>query len=136
MFAVAQRIIICVCPIPRNIKEVKYMDCLFCKIAAGEIPSRKVYEDERLLAFYDIDPKAPVHVVIIPKEHIGSANEIDGKNSSVVAAVFELIPKLAVQLGLTNGYRVVNNCGADGGQSVQHLHFHLLGGRQLAWPPG
>lgn len=112
------------------------MDCLFCKIAAGEIPCNKIYEDGRVLAFYDIDPKAPVHFLVIPKTHIPSADFITPENSAVVAHVFEVIARLAKELKLENGYRVVNNCGEDGGQSVQHLHFHILGGRPLAWPPG
>lgn len=112
------------------------MDCLFCKIAAGEIPAKKLYEDDRVLAFYDIDPKAPVHFLVIPKTHIGSVNEIDAQNSAIVAHVFEVIAQLAKTLPMQNGYRVVTNIGEDGGQSVGHLHFHVLGGRSLAWPPG
>lgn len=109
------------------------MDCLFCKIAAGEIPSTKVYEDETVYAFRDINPQAPVHVVIIPKAHIASsAEEITAENSGTVAKLFEAIPKIAKAAGLTNGYRIVNNCGADACQSVRHIHFHLLGGKQLA----
>ena len=112
------------------------MDCLFCKIRAGEIPSTKVYEDEFVYAFRDIDPKAPFHAVVIPKEHIGSAAEINADNSAVVAHIFEAIARVARRDGLTGGYRVVTNCGEDAGQSVPHLHFHLLAGRVLAWPPG
>lgn len=112
------------------------MDCLFCKIAAGEIPSKKIYEDDRVLAFYDIDPKAPTHFLVIPKEHIGSAMELDEKNAEIVAHCFLVIRKLASELKLDKGFRVVNNCGEDGGQTVGHLHFHVLGGRSLAWPPG
>lgn len=112
------------------------MDCLFCKIIAGEIPSQKVYEDDRVYAFADIDPQAPVHVLLVPKVHIASTDEITEANSSLAAHIFQVVPRLAARLGLTNGYRVVANCGADGQQSVAHLHFHLLGGRQLAWPPG
>ena len=107
------------------------MDCLFCKIAAGEIPSTKVYEDERILAFRDIAPMAPTHILVIPKAHIGSAAEVTAENSSVVAHIFAVIPQIAEAEGLTGGYRVVSNCGPDAGQSVQHLHFHILGGRQL-----
>ena len=110
-------------------------DCIFCKIATGEIPSTKVYEDGSVLAFRDLDPQAPTHVLIIPKRHIGSAAEITPENSSLVAHIFEVAAKLAADLGLTNGFRIVNNCGADGMQSVQHLHFHLLGGKQMGWPP-
>ena len=109
------------------------MDCLFCKIAAGEIPSTKVYEDETVYAFRDINPQAPVHVVIIPKKHVASsADEITAANSGTIAALFEAIPKVAKAAGLTGGYRIVNNCGPDACQSVQHIHFHLLGGKQLA----
>ena len=111
-------------------------DCIFCKIIAGEIPSKKIYEDEQIFAFYDIDAKAPVHFLIIPKEHIASMDEINASNSAVVARVFEVAAKLAKQLGLKNGYRLVCNCGEEGGQTVKHLHFHLLAGRMLAWPPG
>lgn len=112
------------------------MDCLFCKIAAGEIPSNKVYEDERVLAFYDIDPKAPVHFLVIPKEHIGSAADITAENSGIVAHVYEVIAKLAKELKLEKGFRVVTNCGEEGGQTVGHLHFHILAGRNCGWPPG
>ena len=107
------------------------MDCLFCKIAAGEIPSTKVYEDETILAFRDIAPMAPTHILVIPKGHIGSVAEITPENSAVVAHIFAAIPKIAEAEGLVNGYRVVSNCGADAGQTVRHLHFHILGGRQL-----
>jgi len=107
------------------------MDCLFCKIAAGEIPSTKVYEDETVLAFRDIAPMAPTHILVIPKSHIGSVAELTPENSGVVAHIFATIPKIARAEGLTNGYRVVSNCGPDAGQTVQHLHFHILGGRQL-----
>lgn len=107
------------------------MDCLFCKIIAGEIPSAKVYEDEHVYAFRDINPQAPVHVLIVPKEHIAAADEITAANSTAVAAVFAAIPKIAAAEGLSNGYRVITNVGEDGCQSVRHLHFHLLGGRKL-----
>ena len=106
-------------------------DCIFCKIIAGEIPSSKVYEDERVYAFRDINPMAPVHVLIVPKTHVSSADEITDKNSTLVAAIFEAIPKIAAAEGLSNGYRVITNCGEDGCQSVKHLHFHLLGGKKL-----
>lgn len=112
------------------------MDCLFCKIAAGEIPSKKVFEDDTVYAFYDISPVAPVHVLIIPKSHIKSAAEINADNSAVVAHCFEIAAKLAEQLGLSEGFRIVTNCGDSAGQSVKHLHFHLLGGRDFTWPPG
>ncbi|HIS68644.1 MAG TPA: histidine triad nucleotide-binding protein [Candidatus Gallacutalibacter stercoravium] len=111
-------------------------DCVFCKISAGEIPSKKVYEDDKVLAFYDLDPQAPVHVLIIPKEHIASADELTEENSGVVSHIFLVAARLAKELGLKNGYRIVNNCGEDGGQTVKHLHFHLLGGRSMKWPPG
>ena len=110
-------------------------DCIFCKIAAGEIPSDKVYEDDCVLGFADLDPQAPVHVLLIPKEHIASAQEITPENSGVVARIFEAAATLSKELGLTNGFRIVNNCGKDGMQSVQHLHFHLLGKRTMGWPP-
>lgn len=112
------------------------MDCIFCKIANGEISSKKVYEDEQVCAFYDLDPQAPVHVLIIPKEHISSVMELNDENAVVVSHVFLTAKKLAEKLGLENGFRIVSNCGEDGGQSVQHLHFHLLGGRSMKWPPG
>lgn len=112
------------------------MDCIFCKIAAGEIPAKKVYEDELVLAFLDLDPQAPTHILLIPKTHIASAAELTAENSSVVARIFEVAAKLAKEQNLESGFRVVTNCGEDGGQSVNHLHFHLLGGRKLHWPPG
>ena len=108
------------------------MDCLFCKIIAGEIPSSKVYEDEKVFAFRDINPQAPTHVLIVPKTHVPCADEITPENASLVAAVFEAVPKIAAAEGLTNGYRVINNCGEDGCQSVKHIHFHLLGGKKLS----
>ena len=106
--------------------------CLFCMIAAGEIPSSKVYEDELCLAFNDIDPQAPVHFLVIPKEHIPSVSAINNENSNLVAHIFEVIPQIAAAEGLVNGYRVVSNCGDDGCQSVHHLHFHILGGKKLS----
>lgn len=112
------------------------MDCIFCKIAKGEIPSNKAYEDDRVLAFYDLDPQAPTHILIIPKEHIESAACITPENSSIVAHIFEVAAQLAKEQGLKDGFRIVNNCGTDGGQTVMHLHFHLLGGRSMKWPPG
>ena len=108
------------------------MDCLFCKIVAGDIPSTKVYEDETVLAFRDIAPMAPTHILVIPKTHIGSVAEITAENSAVVAHVFEVIPQIAAAEGLENGYRVVSNCGEDAGQTVKHLHFHILGGKKLS----
>ena len=108
------------------------MDCIFCKIAEGVIPSKKVYEDELCLAFYDIAPQAPVHVLVIPKTHIASADEISAENSALVAHIFEVIPKVAAAAGITNGYRVITNCGEDACQTVKHLHFHILGGARLS----
>ena len=108
------------------------MNCLFCKIIAGEIPSTKVYEDETIFAFRDIAPQAPTHILVIPKEHIASVNGVTAENSAVVAHIFEVIPQIAKAEGLENGYRVVSNCGDDAGQTVYHLHFHILGGRKLA----
>lgn len=105
--------------------------CIFCKIIAGEIPSTKVYEDELVFAFRDINPQAPTHILVIPKLHIGSVAELTAQNSAVVARIFEVIAQIAKNEGLTNGYRVVSNCGPDARQSVQHLHFHILGGREL-----
>ena len=112
------------------------MDCLFCKIAAGQIPSKKVYENEWVYAFEDIDPQAPFHVIIIPKEHIVSAAEISADNSHLIAKVYEAVAEIAKENRLEKGFRVVNNCGEDGGQTVSHIHFHLLARRNLAWPPG
>ena len=107
------------------------MDCIFCAIAAGAIPSNKVYEDERILAFHDINPEAKVHVLVIPKTHISSMDAVTPENSAIVAYIFEKIPQIARAAGITNGYRVISNCGEDAGQSVQHLHFHVLGGQPL-----
>lgn len=112
-------------------------DCLFCKIANGEIPSKKAYEDDRVLAFYDIDPQAPVHVLIVPKAHYGSVMDIQAADLGLIAHMAEVAQKLAAELGVAEkGFRLVINTGADGGQSVAHLHMHMLGGRLLGWPPG
>ncbi len=108
------------------------MDCIFCKIVSGEIPSRKVYEDETVLVFHDLDPKAGVHVLLIPKTHIASAAAITAANSAAVAHIFEVAARLSAELGLEGGFRVVTNSGGHGCQSVGHLHFHLLGGNQLS----
>ena len=108
------------------------MDCLFCKIIAGEIPSTKVYEDNLVYAFRDINPQAPTHILVIPKAHLASVNEVTTENSQVVAHIFAVIPQIAAAEKLTNGYRVVSNCGADAGQTVHHLHFHILGGNELS----
>lgn len=110
-------------------------DCLFCKIVKGDIPSKKVYEDDQCFAFYDIDPQAPIHFLVIPKAHIGSCAQVTADNSAVVAHIFEVIAKVARDLGL-DSYRVVSNCGEQAGQSVPHLHFHVLSGRDMTWPPG
>lgn len=107
------------------------MDCLFCKIAAGEIPASRVYEDSRILAFRDINPMAPTHILVIPKCHIPSVDGITEENADLVAHIFKMIPRIAEAEGLVNGYRVVSNCGPDAGQTVGHLHFHILGGREL-----
>ena len=110
-------------------------DCLFCKIAAGEIPSACLYEDELIYVFKDIEPQAPVHFLVIPREHIDSAACSTGEKSEVVAHAFEIIAKLAEEQGL-DGFRVVSNVGESAGQSVRHLHFHVLSGRDMTWPPG
>ena len=107
-------------------------DCLFCKIIAGSIPSTKVYEDETVFAFRDIAPQAPTHILVIPKAHMASVNDITTENSAVVSHIFEVIPQIAKAEGLDGGYRVVSNCGADAGQPVHHLHFHILGGKTLS----
>ena len=111
-------------------------DCIFCKIITGDIPSTKVYEDDTVLVFKDIAPTAPVHLVAIPKEHITSAAEITAENSAVVAHIFEVIAKLSKELKLDDGFRVITNCGDSAGQTVKHLHFHLLAGREFGWPAG
>ena len=108
------------------------MNCLFCKIIAGEIPSSKVYEDETVYAFRDIAPQAPTHILVVPKVHMDGCNDVTAENSAVVAHIFEVIPQIAKAEGLEGGYRVVSNCGTDAGQTVPHLHFHILGGKKLA----
>ena len=110
-------------------------DCLFCRIAAGEIPSNKVYEDEQVFAFYDVAPQAPSHFLVIPKAHIPSCGEITEENSAVVAHCFEVISRVTKEKGIQS-FRVVSNCGEQAGQSVPHLHFHVLSGRDMTWPPG
>ena len=112
------------------------MDCIFCKIIAGEIPSTKAFENDHILAFYDIEPQAPVHIVLVPKMHIASLDEITAENAEVVGEIFKAVAELSQTLNLEKGYRVVCNCGEEGGQTVGHLHYHLLAGRHLAWPPG
>ena len=111
-------------------------DCIFCKIIKGEIPGKKAYEDECILAIHDINPASPVHILVMPKEHIASIAQISDEQIDVVARIHGVIRNLAADLNLQDGYRIVNNCGARGGQTVGHLHFHLLGGRSFAWPPG
>ena len=106
-------------------------DCLFCKIIKGEIPCEKVYENEEIFAFKDIHPKTPVHILVIPKKHIASIKDIQVKDEVLIGKLFIAIQNIAKQYGLENGYRIVNNCGIDGGQEVMHLHFHLLGGKKL-----
>lgn len=108
------------------------MDCLFCKIISGDIPSTKVYEDETVYAFRDINPQAPTHILVIPKQHLCGVCDVTAENSAVVAHIFEVIPQIAAAEKLTGGYRVVSNCGPDAGQTVNHLHFHILGGKALA----
>jgi len=109
------------------------MDCIFCKIISGEIPCKKIYEDENMLAFHDINPVAPVHFLVIPKTHIESANDIADVESGVIAKIFAAIPNLAKEQNLENGYRIINNCGEYGCQTVSHIHFHVIGGKQLGW---
>ncbi len=111
------------------------MDCIFCKIISGDIPTSKVYEDETVIAFNDIEPQAPVHILIIPKEHIASAAEINENNSALIAHVFEVAAKIAKEMNL-DGFRIVNNCGDSAGQTVKHIHFHLMSGREFTWPAG
>lgn len=112
-------------------------DCIFCKIVKGEVPSKKVYEDDKVLAFEDINPQAPVHILVIPKEHIPSIKDVNEDNIDVIGHIHLVIKKLAEEKGIyQDGFRIVNNCGEKGGQTVGHLHYHLLGGRQMMWPPG
>ncbi len=111
-------------------------NCLFCKMAAGIIPTNKLYEDDQVLAFHDIDPQAPLHFLVIPKQHIAAPSALTEEHAALVGHIFAVIAKIAAEQGLENGYRVVTNSGADAGQSVQHLHFHVLAKRSLAWPPG
>ena len=112
-------------------------DCIFCKIASGDIPSNKIYEDDKVLAFHDIAAEAPVHFLVIPKSHIKSVNDINEENSLVIAHIFAVINKIVKELNIADsGYRVVTNCGKDGGQTVDHLHFHIMAGREMTWPAG
>lgn len=112
------------------------MDCLFCKIVNGEIPSTLMYEDDRVIAFKDINPQAPVHYLVIPREHIKSADFINEENKELMGHIIFVASQLAKEEGLDNGYRIVNNCGSHGGQTVDHIHFHVLGKRNMLWPPG
>ncbi|MCY6959702.1 histidine triad nucleotide-binding protein [Clostridium brassicae] len=112
-------------------------ECIFCKIINGDIPSKKVYEDDVVLCFEDINPAAPVHVLVIPKKHIKNLNEMSNEDSNIIAHIFSVSRDIAKKLDIDdNGYRIVMNCGEDGGQEVEHIHFHMLGGRNLSWPPG
>ncbi|MDK2800091.1 MAG: histidine triad family protein [Clostridiales bacterium] len=112
-------------------------DCIFCKIVSKEIPASIIYENDKVVAFKDINPVAPVHILIVPKQHISSVLEIEESDTDVIHHIFMICKKLAKDLGITeNGFRIVNNCGHDGGQTVDHIHFHVLGGRTLTWPPG
>ncbi len=111
-------------------------DCLFCKIVGGEIPSNMAYEDEEVIAFHDISPQAPTHILVVPRRHISSLDAAAEKDAALLGRILLVIKKLARNQGVESGYRVVNNCGAPAGQSVFHIHFHLLGGRAMGWPPG
>lgn len=112
-------------------------NCIFCKIIAGEIPSKKVYEDERVFAFEDINPEAPIHVLIVPKKHISNINELTEEEEKLIGHIFVVSKEIANEYNIKDtGYRIVTNCGKDAGQTVDHIHFHLLGGRNLNWPPG
>lgn len=112
-------------------------ECIFCKIVSGEIPCSKVYEDDSVLCFNDINPEAPQHVIIIPKKHIKSLNDLDADDANLIGHIFMVAKEISKKLNIEkDGYRIVNNCGSNGGQSVNHMHFHLLGGRMMKWPPG
>lgn len=113
------------------------MNCIFCKIVNGEIPSNKIYEDDDIVAFNDLSPQSPIHFLVIPKKHIESCNFVDKENAEVVGKIFLKISELAKEMGFDkSGYRIVNNCNDNGGQTVKHLHFHVLAGHSLNWPPG
>lgn len=112
------------------------MDCIFCKIANGEINTKKIYEDNDMIAFYDIEKKAPIHFLVIPKNHIENIDDLDEKNYEIVGKIFLKIKTIASELGIEDGYRVVTNCKEKAGQTVMHLHFHVLAGRDFSWPPG
>lgn len=109
------------------------MGCIFCKIIKNEIPSNKIYEDDKVLSIYDLNPIAPFHALIFPKEHIESANQINDSNSEIVGYIFKVAAHIAKKHNLNDGYRIINNCGENGGQTVKHIHFHLLGGKKLSW---
>ncbi len=111
-------------------------DCIFCKLASGEIPTNKVYEDDTIFCFHDAEPQAPVHVLIIPKKHVASLDDVTAEDEKMLGHIMLKVQDIAKELGLDNGYRLVNNCGEDGFQTVKHLHFHLLGKRKMTWPPG
>ncbi len=111
-------------------------DCIFCKIAEKEIPSNVVYEDDKILCFHDLEPQAPVHVLIIPKKHIASMDDVQAEDQELMGHIMVKVSEIAEILELDNGYRLVNNCGEDGFQTVKHIHFHLLGKRKMTWPPG
>ena len=111
-------------------------DCLFCKLIEGELPTNKVYEDDKIFCFHDVDPQAPVHVLIIPKKHIDSLDTLQEEDAELISYLMLKVKDIAADLGLENGYRLVNNCGEDGLRTVKHLHFHLLGRRRMKWPPG
>lgn len=118
-------------------KEVQtFMDCIFCKIINKEIPSTLIYEDDKVIAFKDISPQAPVHYLVIPKDHIVSADSINEDNKELIGHIIFIASQIAKEEGLDEGYRIINNCGSDGGQTVDHIHFHVLGKRQMLWPPG
>ncbi len=111
-------------------------DCIFCKLASGEIPTNVAYEDDKIFCFHDAEPQAPVHVLVIPKKHIASLDDLKPEDEALMGYITMKIPEIAKKLGLDNGYRVVCNCGEDAFQTVKHLHFHVLGKRKLTWPPG
>jgi len=121
---------------PKKMVNGDSPDCIFCKIVAGDIPSDRVYEDDQVVAFRDLNPQAPVHVLVVPRKHIASLNEVDPGDRALLGHLLLTTQTLAGRLGVDSGYRVVNNCGASAGQSVFHIHFHLLGGRPMSWPPG
>ena len=112
------------------------MDCIFCKIANGEIKSKIEYEDDKILVFHDLSPQAPIHLLVIPRDHIQSLDYINDSNCEVISHIFKKIPQIVKKFKIENGYRLVSNCGESAGQTVKHLHFHILGGRNMAWPPG